>query len=195
MKIRLVLAAGAAVAVVTAVPASALVALQTTPSGGPKGNPNARDGTDERVCSDSGGERRTITYTGPLSLWPPNHKMRDYTIVARDSDGGNVGLMTVVTSSQPDNGVGDGNTDGDFVDNTPAGADMGDGEATNTGQIRSERSGKDSGKAGRTYTFNSTATWEDGSTCMETFTAHVPHDQGKNTPGSNGGGRKRSARR
>ena len=119
--------------------------------------------------------------------------MRNYEIVAHDDDGGTVTLATIVMSSQLANGPGDGNTDTDFVDNTPAGADSGEGEATNTGQVRGERSGTI--KAGRTYTFDSTAMFSsDGSSCSHQFSAHVPHDQRNHENKKSSAKRRRAAR-
>ena len=185
MKTRMVLIAGAVAAVAAAGPASALVAspsLTLTPTqkaaaDGGNGSDNGihdTKQTDRHNCNTEG--TQWIEYRGPDEIWPPNHKMRNYEIVAHDDDGGTVTLATIVTSSQVANGPGDGNTDTDFVDNTPAGADSGEGEATNTGQVRGERSGTI--KSGRTYTFDSTAMFSsDGSSCSKQFSAHVPHDQ------------------
>lgn len=150
----------------------------------------------ERVCSDQDGEKRTITYTGPTEMWPPNHKYRDFTVVAKDSDGGPVSLVTrashneFLEDSSEINGTG--NTDNDFQDTTPMGANMGEGSATTTGGLRAERSGHrdpdgDGTEDGRIYTVTSTATWEDGSMCTKEFQAHVPHDQGKGAGGLNQG--------
>lgn len=192
MKLRLVVAAGAVVAVAVAMPASALVGV--TPTAQPKKeNPKAQntDG-DTRTCETADDGTNTITYVGPVSMWPPNHKMRDWNIVATDSSGDDaVTLFTVITSSQPDNGVGDGNTENDSVsDSSSADVAMGTPSAENAGQVRSERSGPD--KAGRTYTLTSTATFDNGeTTCTEQFFVTVPHDQGKGSRSSKS--RKRSA--
>ena len=185
MKTRMVLLASAAAAIAAAGPASALVAapslsLTTTKAASGSGGNGSTSGIHDTTKSDrqycNSDQSQWIEYRGPKDIWPPNHKMRDYTIVAHDDNGGTVTLMTTVMSSQLPNGPGDGNTDTDYVDNTPAGADMGEGEAENTGQVRGERSGTD--KAGRTYTFDSHAMFgSDGSSCDKTFTAHVPHDQ------------------
>jgi hypothetical protein len=186
VKTRIMLIAGAAAAVAVAGPASALVASPTlstslvTPKAAADGSNGSDNGihdtkqTDRFNCNEEG--TQWIEYRGPDEIWPPNHKMRDYAIVAHDDDGGTVTLATITMSSQVANGPGDGNTDTDFVDTTPAGADSGEGEATNTGQVRGERSGTI--KEGRTYTFDSTATFSsDMSECSHQFSAHVPHDQ------------------
>ena len=200
MKTRVVLIAGAVAAVAAAGPASALVGTpslaltQQKAAGGGNGSDNGIHDTkrsQREYCNDE--KTRWIEYQGPTSIWPPNHKMRNYTIVAHDDEGGNVTLATFTSSSQVANGTGDGNTDTDYVDTTPVGADMGQGEARNTGQIRGERSGND--KAGRTYTMDSTATWSDMSTCNRKFTAHVPHDQRDQANTGSGKTPKKSARR
>jgi hypothetical protein len=183
MKFRLVLTAAAvtAVAVVGAGSASAIVASPSLKLAGGNDSSNGADngihdsrGSDVRHCDSSTGDSRTVTYTGPISIWPPNHKLRDYSIVAHDDGGTMTSLSTVVSSDEPANAPGSGNTPTDTYDTTPAGADEGTDTAENDGQVRGERSGQGDG---RTYTFTSTATWSDGSMCTETFTATVPHDQ------------------
>ena len=198
MRFRLVLAAGAVAGVAAAIPASALVAVSPSvaPQPGPKKeNPKAESTTgDTRTCDSADEGTNTITYAGPVTMWPPNHKMRDWTIVATDSSGDDaVTLFTVITSSQPDNGIGDGNTENDSVsDSSSADVAMGTPSAENAGQVRSERSGPD--KAGRTYTLTSTATFDNGeTTCTERFFVTVPHDQGKGNDSKSR--RKRSTRR
>ena len=145
------------------------------------GGKRERYGSDERVCAENGttGEKRTITYNGVLEMWPPNHKYRTGSITAKDSDGGNVTLVTTGTHDEYlEDGTelnGAGNTDND-TDIQPVDGAMGDGEATTTHRLRGERSGRGDG---RTYTLTAVATWEDGSTCEEEFTVTVPHDQGQ----------------
>ena len=196
VKTRMILIAGAAAAVAAA-PASALVATpsltltQKAATGGGNGGNHDTTKTNRQYCDGgSTAESRWIEYHGPDSIWPPNHKMRDFYVLAHDDDGGTVTLVTTAESSQPANDVGDGNTDIDTMDNTPGGVGTGEGEARTDGQMRAERSGKD--KAGRTYTVNSHAVWSDGDTCDKTFTATVPHDQRNQT---NTGSKKRSSKR
>ncbi len=201
MRIRLLLAAAGVVAVAVAGPgsASALVASPSLKLAGGDGSNGADNGihdSRDSVVWDCGtnptGGKRTITYTGPISIWPPNHKLRDYTIVAHDDGGMMTSLATVVTSSEPANAPGSGNTPTDTYDTTPIGADSGTDSAENDGQVRGERSGQGSG---RTYTFTSTATWTDMTTCTATFTATVPHDQGNHTGSGKSSRRARHARR
>jgi hypothetical protein len=61
--------------------------------------------------------------------------MRNYTIQAHDNDGGMVSLSTVVSSSQPINGPGDGNTAPDWEITGPL-----------TLNLRAERMGEGSGR-------------------------------------------------
>lgn len=193
MKTRSLVALTAVLVVAIAGPASALIGSTSTlgtsavkpattsnaDSGGNGSTSGIHDSTktDRQYCNDQ--HSQWIEYQGPSEIWPPNHKMRNYTIVAHDDNGGQVTLATIVSSSQPLDGPGDGNTDVDYTDNTPAGADSGTGEARNSGQVRGERSGLD--KSGRTYTFDSTAMFTPGGSCHKTFTAHVPHDQRDHT--------------
>ena len=201
MKTRFVVVAGAVAAVAAAGPASAIVATPTLSltqqkaaggNGSTSGIHDTRRSERQYCSGGSTATSRWIEYQGPTSIWPPNHKMRNYKIIAHDDDAQTTSLMTVTTSSQVANGTGDGNTDVDMVDTTPVGADMGTNEATNEGQVRGERSGND--KAGRTYTFDSTATF-DGETCQKQFTAHVPHDQRDQANAGSGKTPKKSARR
>jgi hypothetical protein len=125
----------------------------------------------------------TITFEGPTVLWPPNHKYVTETITATDKDQGaelsldpeGVTLMTVASSNQPEFGMGSGHTAHDAV---AVEATNGEDSATQNVELRAERNGVDPTKAGRTYTIESTATFDNMTdTCHATFTVHVPHDQ------------------
>ena len=126
----------------------------------------------------------TISITGPTVLWPPNHKYVTETITASDVDGASeaasdpdgVTLMTIASSNQPELGMGSGHTLNDAVAEE---AKNGPETATQEVKLRAERDGVDPTKAGRTYTMNVTATFDNNpmESCHATFTVHVPHDQ------------------
>jgi hypothetical protein len=106
-----------------------------------------------------------ITSTTPSNavLWPPNHKMVPITIAvsAFDPDGSHVTVRIVsVSSSEPENGLGDGDTGPDFRIT---------GDLTLL--LRAERAG---GGPGRTYTIELEATDEFGSSTRTTVAVFVP---------------------
>jgi hypothetical protein len=106
----------------------------------------------------------------PDRLWPPNHKMKDVHAILdiRDCDPSPTVELLSVTSNEPDNGLGDGNTGPDI-----SGADLGTDDRTV--QVRAERSGTGSG---RFYTFVYRVTDASGNSTDATATVAVPHDQG-----------------
>jgi M6 family metalloprotease-like protein len=98
-------------------------------------------------------------------LWPPNHKMSDITATVTVTDNccaNPTFWLTYVTSDEPDNGKGDGNTVDDIVivDDTHV-------------QLRSERMG---GEDGRLYTLLYTAEDCVGNQATATVYVTVPHD-------------------
>ena len=104
--------------------------------------------------------------------WPPNHKMmkvllgRDVIATANDAcDGqGTIEGFTAATSSQPDNGAGDGDTVGDVVFSRQAAC------------LRVERAGV--GGQARTYELEVTAVDGAGHRTTATTAILVGHDQG-----------------
>lgn len=98
-------------------------------------------------------------------LWPPNHIMVPVSLTATVTDlcGDATWKITSITSNQPDNGLGDGNTSDDW-------------EITgdHTVKLRAERSGKN---GTREYTINVVATDDSGNE-SETMSVvvYVPHD-------------------
>ncbi len=106
----------------------------------------------------------TLTVSvSPNSLWPPNHKYR--TVVATptaSSDVVDVSLLSV-TSDEPDNGLGDGDTPNDIVIVNDL-----------TVKLRAERSGTGDG---RVYTLTWQATNSCGATVTTTATVNVPKSQ------------------
>ncbi len=107
----------------------------------------------------------------PEVLWPPNHKMVTVEIIdasisdnCGDIDLGNCRIVSV-TSNEPINGSGDGNTDPDF-------------EITGdlTADLRAEKSGSGNG---RIYIMTLECTDTNENTSTATVDISVPHDQGK----------------
>jgi hypothetical protein len=96
-------------------------------------------------------------------LWPPNHKMATITpsVAVTDANPGTTVKLVSVTSSEPDNGLGDGDTANDIVIN-----------ADGTMLLRAERSGAGSG---RVYTITYQATDIAGNTSVASATVTVPH--------------------
>jgi len=108
----------------------------------------------------------------PNVLWPPNHKlvMVTATIVARDicDPSPRVELLSI-TSNEPDDGLGDGDTPNDIQ-----GAAFGTDDRSFF--LRAERSGTGTG---RTYVVTYRATDASGNSRLATAQVRVPHDQGK----------------
>lgn len=106
----------------------------------------------------------------PARLWPPNHRMKTVAPVLdiQDCDTDLTVELVSVTSSEPDNGLGDGDTSGDI-----AGADIGSDDRSV--QVRAERSGTGTG---RVYTFVYRVTDGSGNSTEATSTVTVPHDLG-----------------
>lgn len=100
----------------------------------------------------------------PNTLWPPNHKWWTIAVAYTLSD--NCGPVTAslsVTSDEPVNGLGDGNTapDWEVVD-------------ANTVRLRAERSGTGDG---RVYTITIRAVDGAGNVTLATVSVTVAHDQ------------------
>jgi len=108
-----------------------------------------------------------INVTATLStIWPPNHKYVQVKINATAFDicdpSPQITLVSV-TSNEPDNSLGDGNTTNDIIiiDNF-------------TFNLRAERSGKGQG---RIYTITYKATDASGNYATASITIQVPHNQ------------------
>ncbi|MBI4659375.1 MAG: VCBS repeat-containing protein [Verrucomicrobia bacterium] len=101
------------------------------------------------------------------TLWPPNHKMVSITLTPVTSDAVGVASLKIIgaTSSEPDNGLGDGDAAGDI-------------EITGalTLNLRAERSGAGNG---RIYTITVEAKDAAGNASTRTVTVSVPKSQGK----------------
>jgi len=114
----------------------------------------------ELVCAPT----VTGASASPSVLWPPNHKMADVTVdYTAQSCGGTTTCVLSVSSNEPVNGLGDGNTSPDWevVDATHV-------------SLRAERSGTGTG---RIYTITITCTDQLGQTGEATVEVTVPHDQ------------------
>lgn len=103
-------------------------------------------------------------------LWPPNHKMVLVAVIEQVSDlvDGNPNVVIEVTSNQPLNGNGDGNTDSDWQVNR-----VGDRWEV---WLRAERAGP---KDARHYNINVTVTDIHGNAATAAASATVPHNKGK----------------
>jgi hypothetical protein len=109
-----------------------------------------------------------ITAT-PNTLWPPNHKLVlvGINVVASDTCGAVTSKIVSVTSNEPQNGLGDGDTGSDWQI-------TGDLRVL----LRAERSGKGSG---RTYTITVEVADEADNKTTGQVTVVVPHDKGNGT--------------
>ena len=98
-------------------------------------------------------------------LWAPNHKLIPITITVAASDNCSAVTSRIVgvTSNEPENGLGDGNTAPDWAIMGPL-----------TLLLRSERSGPGTG---RVYTVTVAASDAANNTSTGTTTVVVPHDQ------------------
>lgn len=103
----------------------------------------------------------------PNVLWPPNHKFVPVQIASSVSDECDPNprcVISSVSSNEPVNGLGDGDTSPDWV---VTGA--------STLLLRAERSGTGTG---RVYTVGSTCTDAAGNGVIGYAVVRVPHDQG-----------------
>ena len=99
------------------------------------------------------------------SLWPPNHQMELVTVNYTATDNCPVNCVLTVSSNEPTDGLGDGDTAPDWqvID-------------AHHVLLRSERSGKGDG---RVYTITVTCSDPAGHTVVRTVTVTVPRSQGK----------------
>lgn len=106
-------------------------------------------------------------------LWPPNHKMSEILVTIEVSDvcdSDPVVTLDSITSNEPDNGMGDGDTENDIQEAVFGSDDRGF-------FLRSERSGTGDG---RIYTIVYTVTDCSGNGTTDHVTVSVPHNQGMN---------------
>jgi hypothetical protein len=124
------------------------------------------------VVQDTTAPEVTATTPSVGTLWPANHKMvaLSFTVDATDAGGEVTSKIVSITSSEPDNGSGDGNTVQDIVIT----GDL-------TANLRAERSGQGSG---RVYTVTIETTDAAGNVTSSTTTVSVPKSQGNESPKS-----------
>jgi hypothetical protein len=200
VKTRLFVAALAALVVVAVVGVSGASAVQ---------GHQTKYATITKDCINSitGQDEGDITYTGPVEVWPPNHKYVSATITVTDVDAEPAtDQATAAVAGGHDQVLDDGaemtgtgNTD-PATDVMPGAPGTGTPTAETSVQFRAERSGHkwtDGGDSwrGRTYTFTVSGTTDNGlTTCNPVnFTATVPHDQGNHTGASKISAKKISA--
>lgn len=109
----------------------------------------------------------TTVTASPNSLWPPNHKLVQVTVTASASDtcsGTTACTITSVSSNEPVNGLGDGDTAPDWVIT-----------GNLTVKLRAERSGTGTG---RVYTITVQCTDASGNSSTKDVTVTVPHNRG-----------------
>ena len=109
----------------------------------------------------------TSLNASPAVLWPPNHQMVSVKVSGQADEAVSAvtGRILSVTSNEPDNGLGDGDTAGDIV---ITGSD--------TVNLRAERAAKGNG---RIYTILFEARDAAGNASTKTVTVTVPKSQGK----------------
>jgi hypothetical protein len=115
-------------------------------------------------CTDLTAPTLSVSVT-PEVLWPPNHKYRTVkatVAAADDEDPGPAIELVSVTSNEPDDGTGDGDTANDIAIVNAT-----------TFMLRSERAG---GGDGRIYTITYRATDACGNSVTENATVTVPRD-------------------
>lgn len=108
---------------------------------------------------------------GPTVLWPPNHRLVAIhaEVAVEDVCDPQAGfVLTSITSNEPDDGLGDGQTSGDIQ-----GAEF--GQADTLFYLRAERSGT---RGGRIYTIVYTASDKSGNQTEAVVLVRVPHNWG-----------------
>ncbi|MGZ5565853.1 MAG: hypothetical protein ACXWKG_02460 [Limisphaerales bacterium] len=107
----------------------------------------------------------TSASASPSVLWPPNHKLVPVTISVATTGSPATCRIVSVSSNQPINGTGDGNTSPDWVIT----GDL-------TVLLRAERAGNI--KTNRVYTITIECADSFGNTVRQNVFVTVPHDQG-----------------
>lgn len=127
---------------------------------------NATSGSFSITVQDTTAPVISSLSASNATLWPPNHKMVPISLTPLASDAVGVVSLKIIsaTSSEPDNGLGDGDTEGDI-------------EITGalTLNLRAERGGKGQG---RVYTVTVEAHDAAGNASTRSVTISVPKNQG-----------------
>ena len=129
-----------------------------------------------------------VCTTDKIALWPPKHQMEDVIICIAASDAcadpANLTINCAISSNEPDDATGDGETAGD-VDGrdgftTPVPVDLVYDEASEcfigVVALRAERNGAE---AGRAYSIVASVTDEAGNQSTASCAVVVPHDRRK----------------
>jgi hypothetical protein len=137
------------------------------------GNEGAGPGSSDRATVQIDTTAPTLSCSvQPETLWPPNHKLATVTnsVVVDDAVSGpdHFSLRSAV-SSEPDDGLGDGDTPSDLQGWLPGTPDL-------AGEARAERSGAG---PGRTYTFSYEGQDAGGNSATCVLQVAVPHDRRK----------------
>ncbi len=167
---------GAAVGVVTLNTTHTSVGIYSADSWSFAGaNYNSLAGTITDTIKDTTAPVITSLSTNAPTLWPPNHKMVPVTVSATATDLVGVTSLKIisVTSSEPDNGLGDGDTANDIQITGALSVNL-----------RAERSGHGNG---RIYTITVQAMDAAGNASTQTITVVVPHEQGGDQDDDHGG--------
>ncbi|MGZ4962616.1 MAG: FG-GAP repeat protein [Limisphaerales bacterium] len=135
--------------------------VQLTPSGGGFGSAGAAYLFTSSVVPVS----IASASASPSVLWPPNHKLVPVTVSVTTAGSPGTCKIVSVTSNQPINGTGDGNTSPDWVIT----GDL-------TVLLRAERAGNI--KTDRVYTITVECADAFGNTARANVLVTVPHDQG-----------------
>ena len=132
------------------------------------GSENTATGTFNVTVRDTRPPVIQSLTASPNLLWPPNHQMVAVTLTAQVQDVGDPTPQTsivLVTSNEPVNGTGDGDTAPDWVITGPL-----------TVNLRSERAG---GGNGRAYTITVRSRDRFGNTSTRTVKVYVPQSSGR----------------
>ena len=139
----------------------------TVSSSTPDPNSNNNSATATTTASNPPPMISGLSVDKPV-LWPPNHKLVNVTVNYTVTDNCPLSANSCtlsVTSNEPINGTGDGNTSPDWI--------ILDAHHV---QLRAERAGNGNG---RIYTITVTCTDSGGNSSSQSVTVSVPHDRGR----------------